>query len=318
MNPEIYIISGFLGSGKTTFIQKLIKEKFNNEKVVIIENDFGEESIDAKMLRSGGVEVKEINSGCICCTLSGDFVKSLKKVLEQFHPDKIIVEPSGVGKLSDVVKACLDPSMPDFSKIKKITVVDVKRCKTYLENFGEFFKDQIKSADTVLFSHVETYPDKVQDTYKLVKNLNPNLIVFSKPWSEISVDDILFHNDNPKNNEIHNKTHCNCHGNVDSNHDHSCCNHDHTAKDVFDTITLSTNNKFTPEFLEACINKLQSGLFGSVIRVKGIVNGFGEYINLQYVPDNLSMTSCSIAGNSICIIGKNLNKKELTMLFKGR
>ena len=146
MTTEIYIISGFLGAGKTTLIQKLIKESFQKDKVVLIENDFGEISIDAALLKSSGIEVKEINAGCICCSLSGDFVKAVKELLDRFHPDKIIIEPSGVGKLSDIVKACSDQRIQQLAKVKsKITIVDVKRCKVYLHNFGEFFEDQIEN-----------------------------------------------------------------------------------------------------------------------------------------------------------------------------
>lgn len=181
MATEIYVISGFLGAGKTTLIQKLLKEAFRKEKVVLIENDFGEISVDAALLKSGGIEVKEMNSGCICCSLSGDFVKALKELLDRFHPDKIIIEPSGVGKLSDIMKACSDPRVQALAKVKaKITVVDVKRCQMYLDNFGEFFEDQIQNANVILLSRTESFSDKINDAYRLVKSLNAHSTILSK------------------------------------------------------------------------------------------------------------------------------------------
>ena len=180
MAAEIFVISGFLGAGKTTLIQKLLKEAFAKEKVALIENDFGEISVDAALLKSGGVEVREINSGCICCSLSGDFVKSLKELLDRFHPDKIVIEPSGVGKLSDIIKACSDPRILPHAEVKgKITIVDIKRYKMYLDNFGEFFEAQIQNADAVLISRVDDFPGRVNAAYEIVKGLNTHAVVFS-------------------------------------------------------------------------------------------------------------------------------------------
>lgn len=202
MAAEIYIISGFLGAGKTTLIQKLLKETFQKDKVALIENDFGEISVDAALLKSGGIEVKEINSGCICCSLFGDFVKALKELLNRFNPDKIIIEPSGVGKLSDIIRACSDSRIQPLAKVKtKITVVDVKRCKMYINNFGEFFEDQIQNADVVLLSRTEDFPDKINDAYNLVKGLNTHSSILSKPWSEITAKEILYpQHEHPDNN----------------------------------------------------------------------------------------------------------------------
>lgn len=182
MATEIYVISGFLGAGKTTLIQKLPKEAFDKEKVVLIENDFGEISVDAALLKSGGIEVKEINAGCICCSLSGDFVKALRELLDRFRPDTIIIEPSGVGKLSDIAKACSDPRILPLADVKaKITVADVKRCRMYLENFGEFFEDQIRNADLILLSRTEAFPDRIDDAYRLIKSLNEHVTILSAP-----------------------------------------------------------------------------------------------------------------------------------------
>lgn len=192
MAAGIYIISGFLGAGKTTLIRKILKESFKKEKVVLIENDFGEISVDAALLKAGGVEVKEMNSGCICCSLSGDFVRALKEVAERFRPDIIIIEPSGVGKLSDVINACKDPELAALVKVRaSITVADAKRCRMFHENFGEFFEDQIKNADVIILSRTDSAGEKLHTAYELVQNLNPKAFVYKTAWDSIKADDIL-------------------------------------------------------------------------------------------------------------------------------
>ncbi len=189
---DIYIVSGFLGAGKTTLIQKLLKEGFQGKKAALIENDFGDISVDAALLRDGNVQVKEMNAGCICCSLSGDFVKAMKDLLDQFHPDIILIEPSGVGKLSDITKFCANPQIRSLAQIKqKITVADVKRCAIYLENFGEFFEDQIINADTILLSWAEDYPGKVKSAFQLVSRLNPDAKILSEPWMKINTARLL-------------------------------------------------------------------------------------------------------------------------------
>lgn len=344
MNTEIYIISGFLGAGKTTLIQKLLKEAFIKDKVVLIENDFGEISVDAAILKSSGIQVKEINSGCICCSLSGDFVKALKELLKRFQPDKIIIEPSGVGKLSDIMKACLDPSIEPLAKVKlRLTVADVKRCKMYLDNFGEFFEDQIQNADTILLSRTENFPDKVKDAYELVKSLNDHALILSKPWDQITSDEILYpdmmhstygkhkvlSHEHRYHHELHeHKEDCHCghHGSHDHeegchcrHHDHeNKCGHNHSAKDIFDTITIQTTRTFNMEDLKTVILNMEQKAHGTILRVKGIVQGTNGYINLQYLPGDIQITRSAVHGDMICIIGRNLNQQELIGLFNGK
>lgn len=325
MTTEIYIISGFLGAGKTTFIQKLLNEAFHKEKVVIIENDFGEISVDAALLKSGGIEVKEINSGCICCSLSGDFVKALKELLDRFQPDKIIIEPSGVGKLSDIMKACLDPRVLPLAKVKaKITVVDVKRCKMYLDNFGEFFEDQIQNADIVLLSRTENFSDKVDDAYKLIKSMNSNSAIFIEPWDKINVEDILYpehkhhvhgeHCDHAHScicghHAAHGEQHCHEHGN-------DCdCDHNHSAEDVFDTITIRTERVFSIKDLKEQVLNMELNAKGTILRAKGIVHGPNGYLNMQYLPGDTRITNCDTSGNMLCIIGSGLDRQELAGFF---
>ena len=318
MAAEIYIISGFLGAGKTTLIQKLLRETFSKEKMVLIENDFGAISIDAALLKSGGIEVKEINSGCICCSLSGDFVKAMKELLGRFHPDKIVIEPSGVGKLSDIIKACSDPRIQPFAKIKKkITVVDVKRCKLYLDNFGEFFEDQIKNADVVLLSRSEDFPDRVKDAHKLVRSLNAHAAIVSKPWDQINTAELL----HPHDHDHHEHTeHCHEHGCgcAHSGHDHGhACEHSHSAEEAFDTVTIRTKRVFSMEDLKARVSNMEQSAKGTILRAKGIVRSANGYINLQYLPGDIRITGCAVGGGMLCIIGRNLNRQELCALFGG-
>lgn len=319
MSTEIFVISGFLGAGKTTLIQKLLKEAFHSEKIVLIENDFGDISVDAALLKSGGIEVREMNSGCICCSLSGDFIKALKELLNRFQPDKIIIEPSGVGKLSDIMKACSDPRILPLAEVKaKITIADVKRCKMYLDNFGEFFEDQIKNADTVLLSRTEEFPDKINAAREMIKELNPHAAIFSKPWDQINGAQIL------QGHHVHtNGCTCGCHDahghlNHQHSHDHNCsCGHNHAAEDIFDTVTIRTNQVFTMEDLKARVSTMEKDSKGTILRAKGIVRGFGGYINLQYLPGDIKMTECAAKGDMLCIIGRELNRQELCTLFGG-
>lgn len=310
MLAEIYVISGFLGAGKTTLIQKLLKEAFQGEKVVLIENDFGDISVDAALLKSGGIEVKEINSGCICCSLSGDFIKAMKELLDRFKPAKIIIEPSGVGKLSDIIKACSDPRIMPLAKVQaKITIVDVKRCKMYLDNFGEFFEDQIQNADTVLLSRTEAFPDKVPAARDTIKALNPHALIHEKPWGQIPGGVIL----HPGRDEHIPAGHHHDHG-----QGHKCaCGHSHAAEEIFDTVTLRINRRFGMEELRARLSQMEKSARGTVLRAKGIVRGPVGYMNLQYLPGDIKVTKCAAKGNMLCIIGRNLNRQELCALFGG-
>ncbi len=326
MATEIYVISGFLGAGKTTLIQKLLKEAFKQEKVVLIENDFGEISVDAALLKSGGIEVKEINSGCICCSLSGDFVKALKELLERYRPDKIIIEPSGVGKLSDVMKACSDPRILPLAKVKsKITVVDVKRCKMYLDNFGEFFEDQIQNADVLALSRTEDFPDKINDACKLIKSLNAHSAILSKPWDQMGAAEILYPREDRHEHTEHcghghgcGCRHCGAHGQGEHGHEHDGdCGHKHSAEEAFDTVTIRTKRVFSIEDLKARVSDMERSAKGTILRAKGIVRSPDGYVNLQYLPGDIRITNCTASGNTLCIIGRDLNRQELVGLFSG-
>ena len=187
---RIDIFSGFLGAGKTTLIRKLIAEGYQKEKLVLIENEFGEIAIDGGFLQDAGVEITEMNSGCICCTLVGDFTKALKKVMDDYAPDRILIEPSGVGKLSDVAKAVERVEGAHIGA--KVTVVDAGKAKMYMRNFGEFFNDQVANADLLVMSRTDTAkPEKTVEATEILKALNPEAGLITTPWEQLSGAQIL-------------------------------------------------------------------------------------------------------------------------------
>ena len=184
---KVDIISGFLGAGKTTFIKQLINQVYAGQKLVLIENEFGEIGIDGGFLQDAGIEITEMNSGCICCTLVGDFSEALKKVIDEYHPDRVIIEPSGVGKLSDVAKAVeAVKKLADIEVEAKIAVVDGKKAKLYLKNFGEFFQDQVANASTIVISRTQMMTDeKVEECVHLLREENEDATIISTPWDQL-------------------------------------------------------------------------------------------------------------------------------------
>lgn len=189
---KVDIFSGFLGAGKTTLIKKLIKEAYPGEKLVLIENEFGEIGVDGKFLEDAGVEITEMNSGCICCSLVGDFGKALKQVVEQYSPDRILIEPSGVGKLSDVIRAVRNVGLDTLELNSFTTVVDAGKCKMYMKNFGEFFNDQIEHAQTVVLSHTGLVPQaKTAAAVELVRSKNKDAVIVTTPWENLSAAQLV-------------------------------------------------------------------------------------------------------------------------------
>ncbi len=201
---KVDIISGFLGAGKTTLIAKLLKEAFPGEQVVLIENEFGEIGIDGGFLKESGVEIREMNSGCICCSLVGDFGTSLKEVVEKYHPDRIIIEPSGVGKLSDVIKAVKDLHIENEIKLNSAsTVADASKVKVYMKNFGEFFNNQIEHAGTIILSRTQNVSEaKLKTDIELIRSLNKDAHIITTPWDDINGKQILDAMENVTNLEL--------------------------------------------------------------------------------------------------------------------
>ena len=347
---KIDIFSGFLGAGKTTLIRKLIAEGYKNEKLVLIENEFGEIAVDGGFLKDAGVEITEMNSGCICCTLVGDFTEALKKVIEQYHPDRILIEPSGVGKLSDVAKAVAGVEGCEIGA--KVTVVDAGRCKMYIRNFGEFFNDQVHNADVIVLSRTDSASDgKVITATAMLSQLNPNATVITTPWSELDgkqivdvmerIDSLsttmqeMEHHDHNEHHHDHDE-HCGCgHDHHDHDHDHDhehehehdehCgCGHDHHdhdhhhADEVFTSWGVETPKKFTQAQLQDILDRLAADeSCGTILRAKGFVDASdGEWIYFDYVPGegDIRRGSPAVTGR-ICVIGSKLNEKAIKELF---
>ncbi|MGN1061089.1 MAG: GTP-binding protein, partial [Candidatus Coproplasma sp.] len=234
---KIDVFSGFLGAGKTTLIKKLIKEAYCGEKLVLIENEFGEIGVDGGFMKEAGIQINELNSGCICCSLVGDFAKALKKVKEEYDPDRILIEPSGVGKLSDIVKAVERANLSDCKINSLTTVVDANRCKIYMKNFGEFFNDQIENAACIVFSHTDvTAADKLEKTVELVREHNPNATFVTTDLKGLTGEQILsamehsstLADELKKLSEETEEEHEHCHHDHDEDEEHEhCCHHDH-------------------------------------------------------------------------------------------
>ena len=224
---KIDIFSGFLGAGKTTLIKKLIQEAFKGEKIVLIENEFGEIGIDGGFLKDAGIEIREMNSGCICCSLVGDFGAALKDVITKYHPDRIIIEPSGVGKLSDVIKAVDGVEKEAGVALNSATtVVDVMKCKMYLRNFGEFFENQVKSAGTIILSRTDKADtEKVEAAVKMLRELNPEAHIITTPVEVLGGKKVLDTMEGAIINlaQVEEEEHHHHH----HDHDECCCGHDH-------------------------------------------------------------------------------------------
>ena len=252
---KIDVFSGFLGAGKTTLIKKLLKEAYAGEKLVLIENEFGEIGIDGGFMKDAGIQVTEMNQGCICCSLVGDFGKALAQVLEQFHPDRILIEPSGVGKLSDVLKAVMNVQSDDLVLNTYTTVVDASKIKMYMKNFGEFYKNQVETAKTIILSRSQKLSeDKLAEALAMIRQLNEHATIVTTPWDDINGKQILeameiknsfaeellkdegicpvcgHHHDDDDDECDHDHEHHHHHDDDDDD-DHECCHHHHDHDD---------------------------------------------------------------------------------------
>ena len=231
---KVNIISGFLGAGKTTLIKKLLGGKVREEKIILLENEYGEVGVDGSFMKDAGITVTEMNSGCICCTLVGDFQKAVDELIEKYHPDRLIIEPSGVGKLSDILAAVERTSERHEMTIAGCaTVVDAGKCRMYMKNFGEFFLDQIKTANTIIFSRTQLLPpERVEKSRALVEEQHPGCRIITTPWDDLSADAMLeviesgkpieLHLDDDDDDDEHEHHH-----HHDHDHDEHCSCHDH-------------------------------------------------------------------------------------------
>lgn len=340
---KVDIISGFLGAGKTTLISKLLKEALPDEQVVLIENEFGEIGIDGGFLKDSGVEIREMNSGCICCSLVGDFGTSLKEVVDKYHPDRIIIEPSGVGKLSDVIKAVKDLHIENEIRLNSAsTVADASKVKMYMKNFGEFFNNQIEHAGTIILSRTQNISeDKLKKAIEMIRSLNADAHIITTPWDSLDGKQILAAMENVTNLELEmlaeqaEKTHeehehehhhhdgeccCGHHHDDDEEHEHHHHDHEghHHADDVFTSWGEETPNKYDKEALDAILKKLaNTNEYGSILRAKGMLPANdGTWMYFDLVPEEYEIRE----GNPdytgrICVIGAELKEDALKELF---
>lgn len=349
---KIDIISGFLGAGKTTLIKKLLQEGFQGEKLVLIENEFGEIGIDGGFLKDAGVEITEMNSGCICCSLVGDFSTALKEVLQKFTPDRVIIEPSGVGKLSDVIKAVKGiEGEAEIALNSFVTVADGTKCKMYMKNFGEFFNNQIEYANTIVLSRTQKMSeDKLESCVQMIREHNEGATVITTPWDDISgaqivaameqkhswTEDLMKeaeicptcghhheHGEECDHDHEHHHDHDHCDHDHEHHHDHECCGHDHDhhhhhADDVFTSWGVETPHKFTKDEMQDILEKLaNTEEFGIILRAKGIVpNVDGTWIYYDLVPGEYELRTGEpeITGK-ICVIGTKLAEDKLKTVF---
>lgn len=312
---KIDIISGFLGSGKTTLIKKLIDNEFKGEKIAIIENEFGEISIDGAILNEKNVDIKEISSGCICCSLVGDFKKAIKDIVDNYNPNRIIIEPSGVAKLSDVIKACkgIDDEYGDNVHMI-ITVVDVWKAKMYLKNFGEFYKDQIKNGEIIVLTRTERVErDRLEEIINSIKNINPKAVIVKDGIDNINFNNLV--NIKEKNSNTPYKL-------VSKNNLRSVSkvvqHKNYSADNVFSTWGVESEKVFTEEELRIIFKKIENrDEYGMILRAKGIVKGEkGKWIEFHYVPMEFKVSLVKAQNKSkISVIGKEINRAKLQSLF---
>ncbi|MGF6375830.1 G3E family GTPase [Clostridiales Family XIII bacterium PM5-7] len=334
---KVDIFSGFLGAGKTTLIKKLIEEAYTGEKIVLIENEFGEIGIDGGFLKDAGVEINEMNSGCICCSLVGDFAKALEQVIEQFNPDRILIEPSGVGKLSDVILAVENIEDERIVLNGFTTIVDAKKCKMYMKNFGEFYNNQIEHASSIILSHTTGLSqEKLDACVALVREHNQAAALVTTPWEQITGMQILETIEQKATlaaelQHLEEETHHHDHHDHDHHehheHSHDCgCGHDHHdhdhghhhADDVFTSFGVETTHKFTEKQIEEVLTQLQNfAEYGQVLRAKGIVEGQnGQWIHFDYVPGEPDVRAGSAAATGmICVIGADIEEDSIKTLF---
>ena len=346
---KIDIISGFLGAGKTTFIKKLLQEAIKGEQVVLIENEFGQIGIDGGFLKDSGIEIREMNSGCICCSLVGDFGKSLEEVLTKYKPERVIIEPSGVGKLSDVMNAVRDVAKNlDVKLNSAVTIVDATKCKMYMKNFGEFFNNQIENAGTIVMSRTDVADSKkVLADVDLLREHNKDASIVTTPIDQLTGAQLLELIEKPdtmmeellaqvKEEHAHHHHdhdgHCSCgcedHDHEHHHHDHDdecgCGCHDHEhhhhhADEVFSSWGLETIDAVNKDQLTAILEELAYGNeYGDILRAKGMLPGEkeGEWYYFDMVPEQYEIrTGAPDYTGKVCVIGANLKEDELKKAF---
>ena len=349
---KIDIYSGFLGAGKTTLIKKMISEGYQGQKLVLIENEFGEIGIDGGFLQEAGINITEMNSGCICCSLVGDFGKALEKVISEYHPDRVIIEPSGVGKLSDVIAAVEKVTCEEVTLGYTVAVADAGKVKLYMKNFGEFYNNQIETASTIILSRTDAIPQAKLDTaVALLREHNTVATIVTTPWGDLTGAQLIEamegqaslaaelakleqerlaqeeeehehhschgHHHEEEEHEHHHEhgehCTCGCHDHDHEGHDH----HHHHADEVFTSWGVETAKKFTQEAIRAALAELDTGKYGFVLRAKGIIPAAdGTWIHFDYVPEEMDIrTGGAAVTGKLCVIGSQLDEAGVAALF---
>ena len=346
---KIDIYSGFLGAGKTTLIKKMIKEAYHGQKIVLIENEFGEIGIDGGFLQEAGIQITEMNSGCICCSLVGDFGRALKKVIADYAPDRILIEPSGVGKLSDVIGAVRKVTSDDVQLGNFVTVADATKCKMYMKNFGEFYNNQIETANTIILSRTDGMAEeKLDQCVAMIREHNKDAVIVTTPWPELTGEQLMeameqrstiaielakleeeahHHHDHDDDDECDDPN-CACHHHhhddeededEHAHHHHHHHHHGHDADEVFISWGEETHKKFTKAEIERILKALEDAdTYGIVLRAKGYVaNAEGEkWIHFDYVPGEPDIRDGgAMVTGRICVIGSKLNEEAVAALF---
>ena len=337
MSTKVDIFSGFLGAGKTTLIKKLIAEAYRGQQLVLIENEFGDIAIDGGFLQEAGIEIREMSSGCICCSLVGDFAEALQQVMVQFAPDRILIEPSGVGKLSDVVRA-VEAAGCDIQVNALVTVVDASKCQMYMKNFGEFFNNQVEHASALVLSRTGNISEiRLHAAVTLLREANPAARLVTTPWEQLegagllaalegrdSLDAALAHLAEqadvcPVCGGHHDHDHGHDHGHDhDHDHGHDHDHHDHHhADEVFGSWGVETERKFAAPLLHSLLEQLaDQARFGQVLRAKGIVDSDGGWLHFDYVPGEIQVRPGPAGvGGRLCVIGSRLQGEALAQLF---
>lgn len=314
---KIDVISGFLGAGKTTLIKKLLLEHLKNEKVAIIENEYGEVGIDGTALRNNEIKVSEINSGCICCSIMGDFKNELKNIINNYNPDRIIIEPSGVAKLSQVLKSITSEYKENILNIVAC-IIDVNIFETYVNNFGEFYRDQVQNANTIILSKTgEVNNKQVNLVAKGIRKINPNCFIISTEWDKLSAKQILESLEQKPASNIRDKivikTPLN---NVFARTGKIVTKH--RINETFETFGEECTVEFSIDELKKRLLELKDKeKYGFLIRAKGIVKtNMDKWIIFDYVSGNLNIEDFNVqCSGRICFIGTNLNKEAIRNMF---
>ena len=333
---KVDIYSGFLGAGKTTLIKKMIAEGYKGQKLVLIENEFGEIGIDGGFLQDAGINITEMNSGCICCSLVGDFGEALKRVIREYAPDRILIEPSGVGKLSDVIGAVNRVTGENVSLGYTVAVADAGKVKVYMKNFGEFYNNQVETASTIILSRTDSIPQaKLDAAVAMLREHNSVATVVTTPWDQLTGEQLiaamegkaslaadlakmemerLEAEEEHEHHHHHEDGECCCHHHDgEEGHHH----HHHHADEVFTSWGVETARKFDPSAIESALKALDSGAYGFILRAKGILPAAdGTWIHFDFVPEehNIRTGPADVTGK-LCVIGSKLDEQGIAKLF---